>query len=52
MRAPAKGDAASPLDGGALTRVGNARAGEGASNGAMVSLFALALSLDRRYAEE
>ena len=31
---------ASLLDGGALTRVGSARAGEGAGNGAMVSPFA------------
>ena len=31
----AKGAAARPLDGGALTRVGSACAGEGAGNGAM-----------------
>ena len=41
MRATANGAAASPLDGGALTRVGSARAGEGAGNGAMFSPFSL-----------
>ena len=40
-RAPAKGAAASPLDGGALTRVGSARAGEGAGNGSMFFPFSL-----------
>ena len=35
VRAPTKGAAASPFDGGALTRVGSACAGEGAINGAM-----------------
>ena len=43
MRAPAKGTAASPLDGGALTRMGSARVGEGAGDGSMlhcVSRFA------------
>ena len=39
VRAPAKGAIASPLDGGVLTHVGSAHAGEGASNGAMSSAF-------------
>jgi len=43
-RAPAKGAAASPLDGGALTRMGSVRVGEGAGNDAMFFPF----SLDRR----
>ena len=44
VRAPAKGAAASPLDGGALTRMGSVRVGEGAGNDAMFFPF----SLDRR----
>jgi len=40
VRAPTKGDVASPLDDGAFTLVGSARADEGAGNGAMVSPFA------------
>jgi len=40
MRALAKGDAASPLNDGTLTRVGSARADEGANNIAMISPFA------------
>ena len=49
-----KAPSSRPLDDGAFTHVGSARAGKGADNGAMVSLFALALalSLDRRCAEE
>ena len=39
VQAPTKGATASPLDGGVLTRVGSARAGEGADNGAMFSPF-------------
>ena len=35
VRAPTKGAAASPLDGGALTRVGSAHTGEGAGNDTM-----------------
>ena len=41
MRALAKGTAASPLDGGALTREGSAHADEGAGNNAMFSPFSL-----------
>ena len=44
VRAPAKGAAASPLDGDALTHERSACAGEGADNGAMFFPF----SLDRR----
>jgi len=39
VQAPTKGATASPLDGGVLTRVGSARAGEGADNGAKFSPF-------------
>ena len=39
-----KGAAASPLDGGALTRVGSARAGEGAGYGTSRSVAAAACS--------
>ena len=42
-RAPDKGAAASPLDGGTLTRVGSARADEGADNGAMLARSPLLL---------
>jgi len=42
-RAPAKGAAASPLDGGALTRVGSACVGERAGNGAMLARSPLLL---------
>ena len=41
MRAPAKGAAASPLDGGALTHMGSVRADKGAGNGAMFFPFSL-----------
>ena len=42
-RAPDKGAAASPLDDGALTRMGSARAGEGGGNGAMLARSPLLL---------
>ena len=51
-RALAKGAAASPLDGGALTRVGSARAGEGAGNGAMLARSPLLLVTLRAAARE
>ena len=52
MRAPAKGAAASPLDDGALTCVGSARAGEGAGNGAMFSPFFAAAALRKKESGE
>jgi len=42
-QALAKGAAASPLDGGRLTRMGSTRAGEGANNGAMLARSPLLL---------
>jgi len=44
VRAPTKGAAASPFDGGALTRVGSACAGEGAGYGTSRSVAAAACS--------
>ena len=43
VRALAKGAAASPLDGGALTHVGSMSADEGAGNGAMLARSPLLL---------